>query len=250
VVALEEDVAGGRTYAEAEVRDIRGDWAQYPFVLRPDRADSHARLAILFPGKGRVWVDQVSLLPGDCRRRSPGRRRGTRGRAASRLPALARRQRGPGLSLEVGRRPRDRRPLWTNLAWKNEREPGDIGTDEFVAFCRRVGAEPSITVNVEGRGRRRRRPRPGSSTATGRDLALRAHARRQRPSRALSREVLGDRQRDLGRLGARPLRRRHLRAQCPPLRAGHARGGPAIELIATGDNDMAGTAPCSGPRAP
>jgi alpha-N-arabinofuranosidase len=31
-------------------------------------------------------------------------------------------------------------------------EPSDFGTDEFVRLCRSVGAEPSITVNVEGPG--------------------------------------------------------------------------------------------------
>jgi alpha-N-arabinofuranosidase len=48
--------------------------------------------------------------------------------------------------------PRDERVTWTNLSWKNEPEPSDFGTDEFVAFARAAGAEPSITVNVEGRG--------------------------------------------------------------------------------------------------
>ena len=48
--------------------------------------------------------------------------------------------------------PRDERVTWSNLSWKNEPEPGDFGTDEFIAFARAVGAEPSITVNVEGRG--------------------------------------------------------------------------------------------------
>src|SRR5439155_10556451 len=38
------------------------------------------------------------------------------------------------------------------LSWNNEPEPSDFGTDEFIRFCRRVGAEPSITVNVEGSG--------------------------------------------------------------------------------------------------
>lgn len=47
---------------------------------------------------------------------------------------------------------RDRRPAWVNESWGNELEPSDFGTDEFVRFARRVGAEPSITVNVEGRG--------------------------------------------------------------------------------------------------
>lgn len=51
-----------------------------------------------------------------------------------------------------GTGPRDQRPVWVNASWGNELEPSDFGTDEFVQFARRVGAEPSITVNVEGRG--------------------------------------------------------------------------------------------------
>ena len=41
--------------------------------------------------------------------------------------------------------------MWINTSWRNELEPSDFGTDEFIQFARRVGAEPSITVNVEGR---------------------------------------------------------------------------------------------------
>src|SRR5437867_6413751 len=41
-VALEEDLSGGPVLAEAEIRDIQGDWKQYPFVLHPRRADAHA----------------------------------------------------------------------------------------------------------------------------------------------------------------------------------------------------------------
>jgi alpha-N-arabinofuranosidase len=39
-----------------------------------------------------------------------------------------------------------------NLSWANELESGDFGTGEFVQLCRDLGAEPSLTVNVEGRG--------------------------------------------------------------------------------------------------
>jgi alpha-N-arabinofuranosidase len=31
-------------------------------------------------------------------------------------------------------------------------EPSDFGTNEFIQFARRIGTEPSLTVNVEGRG--------------------------------------------------------------------------------------------------
>jgi alpha-N-arabinofuranosidase len=152
VVALEEDVTGGQTYAEAEIRDIEGDWKRYPFTLIPDRADPLARLAILFEGLGRVWVDQVSLMPGDA---LGGVRSDVEALTKALRPAFIR---WPGGNVaqdyhwEWGVGPRERRPVWVNLSWSNEPEPGDIGTDEFVAFCRRVGTEPTITVNVEGRG--------------------------------------------------------------------------------------------------
>jgi alpha-N-arabinofuranosidase len=152
LVALEEDVSGGQVHAEAEIRDVEGDWKQYRFVLRPERADPHARLALLFEGRGRLWVDQVSLMPGDA---VGGVRADVGARVAALRPAFIR---WPGGNVAQDYRwkwgvgPRDRRPVWINPSWKNEPEPGDIGTDEFIAFCRRVGAEPSITVNVEGGG--------------------------------------------------------------------------------------------------
>ena len=46
----------------------------------------------------------------------------------------------------------DERQVWTNLSWKNEAEPADFGTAEYIQFSRNVRAEPTITVNVEGRG--------------------------------------------------------------------------------------------------
>ena len=156
VVALEEDVSGGRVLAEAEIRgldiDTKGDWKRYSVALRPERADPHARLALLFEGQGRVWVDQVSLLPGDA---VGGVRADVESLVKALRPSFLR---WPGGNVAQdyhwiwGVGPRDRRPDWVNLSWKNEPEPGDIGTDEFIALCRRLGAEPSITVNVEGRG--------------------------------------------------------------------------------------------------
>jgi alpha-N-arabinofuranosidase len=153
VAALEQDVVGGQTYAEAEVRDVRaGDWRKYEFVLRPALTDPLARFAILFYGRGRVWVDQVSLMPEDA---IDGVRADVAERVAAVRPAFIR---WPGGNVAQdyhwawGVGPRDRRPVWSNLSWKNEPEPGDIGTDEYIRFSRRVGAEPTLTVNVEGRG--------------------------------------------------------------------------------------------------
>ena len=152
-VALESDSDQHQIYAATNVPIRRGDWRRYEFSLTPDRSDTLARFAILFPGHGRVWIDQVSLLPGDA---APGGvRRDVFDKIRLLQPAFIR---WPGGNVAQdyhwlwGVGPRDARVTWTNLSWKNELEPSDFGTDEFIMFARAVGAEPSLTVNVEGRG--------------------------------------------------------------------------------------------------
>ena len=151
-VALESEDQGA-VYTEAVISNITGDWRKYEFILGPKKADTSARFTILFYGRGRVWVDQVSLRPGDAR---PG---GVRSDVFEKIQALKPAFiRWPGGNVAQDYRwlwaigPRDERFTWANLSWKNEPEPSDFGTDEFVLFSRAVGAEPSITVNVEGRG--------------------------------------------------------------------------------------------------
>jgi alpha-L-arabinofuranosidase len=156
-IALEADSDEHHVYAaDTDVNQItarNGDWRRYDFSLTPDRSDPLARLAILFPGRGTVWIDQVSLIPADF---SEGFvRRDVFDKVKLLKPAFIR---WPGGNVAQDYRwfwgigPRDERVTWTNLSWKNEPEPSDFGTDEFVMFARAVGAEPSITVNVEGRG--------------------------------------------------------------------------------------------------
>ena len=151
-VTLEPDVLGGTAYAAAEINNVAGDWRQYEFTLKPSQGDPLARLAILFNGKGRLWVDQVSLVPGDA---VDGVRADVLARVKALRPAFVR---WPGGNVaqdyhwQWGVGPRDQRKTWTNLSWKNEPEPSDFGTDEFIRFCRNINAEPSITVNVEGDG--------------------------------------------------------------------------------------------------
>ena len=152
-VALESDVNLGEVYAAADISGIKGDWRKYEFTLRPVRSDPLARFAILFPGKGTVWIDQVSLMPADA---APGGvRRDVFEKIKLLKPAFIR---WPGGNVAQdyhwswGVGPRDQRVTWSNLSWKKEPEPSDFGTDEFVAVARAAGAEPSITVNVEGRG--------------------------------------------------------------------------------------------------
>src|SRR6266478_1102683 len=151
-VALEADQTGGERYASATLANLGGDWKQYPFTLVPAKSDPLAKITILFNGRGRLWVDQVSLMPGDA---ADGVRHDVEQKVAALHPGFIR---WPGGNVAQdyhwawGVGPRDQRPVWVNAAWSNELEPSDFGTDEFIRFARRVGAEPSLTVNVEGRG--------------------------------------------------------------------------------------------------
>jgi len=154
-VALEADRTGGQSYGSAEIRDIsndKKDWRKYEFVLTSIEDDPLTNLAILFHGKGRLWIDQISLIPadavGDVRADVFEKLKAVR-------PAFIR---WPGGNVAQdyhwwwGIGPKDQRPAWVNLSWANELESGDFGTNEFIELCRGLGAVPSITVNVEGRG--------------------------------------------------------------------------------------------------
>jgi alpha-N-arabinofuranosidase len=152
LVALESQVEGRGVYAETSIGPIKDGWRQYEFQLQAKVDDPLARIAILFSGRGQVWVDQVSLLPADS---VDSIRRDVFERVRALHPAFIR---WPGGNVAQdyhwrwGVGPRDQRTSWTNLSWRNESEPSDFGTDEYLRFCQRVGAQPSITVNVEGRG--------------------------------------------------------------------------------------------------
>lgn len=151
-VALEAGPVDGEPYASAEIPDVRGDWRKYDFQLTSSTDDPLAKLVILFHGKGRVWIDQVSLIPGNAVHAV----RADVFEKLSRLRPTFVRWPGGNVAQDYhwlwGIGPKDQRPVWKNLSWANELESGDFGTDEFVQLCHDLGAEPSLTVNVEGGG--------------------------------------------------------------------------------------------------
>jgi alpha-L-arabinofuranosidase len=154
-VTLEADRTGGQSYGSAEIRDIpnhKNDWQKYEFTLSSSEDDPLAKLAVLFKGKGRLWIDQISLIPDDA---VDGVRADVFDKLKAVHPAFIR---WPGGNVAQDYRwmwgigPKDQRPAWVNLSWANELESGDFGTERFIELCRGLGAEPSLTVNVEGRG--------------------------------------------------------------------------------------------------
>ncbi len=241
-VALEQDRTGGETYASADLGDIAADgaWKQYRFTLRPTQADPLARIAILLDGRGRVWIDQVSLLPGDA---VDDVRADVFERVKALRPAFVR---WPGGNVAQdyhwiwGVGPRDERPDWINLSWWNEREPSDFGTHEFIRFCRNLGAEPHLVVNVEGRGATPEEAAAWVEYANGdtttRYGALRAKHGSPEPFAVktweIGNEIWGDWVR--GHSDAETYARNYLRYREAMLAV-----DPSLRFIAVGDNDMA-----------
>jgi alpha-N-arabinofuranosidase len=239
-VALESDATGGRIYDETQITNISGDWKRYTFTLSPAASDRGARFAILFTGLGTVWIDQVSLLPGDA---VDEIRADVLEKVKALAPAFIR---WPGGNVaqdyhwQWGIGPRDERPAWINLSWNNELEPSDFGTDEFVRFARLVGAEPSITVNVEGRGATAEEAAAWveycNGAATSTYGAMRARNGNPEPYRVkyweIGNEVWGGWVR--GHSDAETYARNFTR-YVARMRA----VDPSIQVIAVGDNDMA-----------
>lgn len=151
-VALEQDRTGSERYASADIANVGGEWKQYKFALRPTKSDPLAKFVVLFTGRGTIWMDQVSLLPGNA---VDTVRADVYEHIRALRPAFIR---WPGGNVAQdyhwrwGVGPRDQRFTWSNLSWWNEPEPSDFGTVEFLEFCRNLGAEPHLVVNVEGRG--------------------------------------------------------------------------------------------------
>ena len=151
-VALEQDRTEGKTYAATEVTPSGSNWAKYEFTLTPNETDPLAKFSILIHGVGRIWIDQASLMPGDATAGSPAP---VYERIEALRPAFIR---WPGGNVAQdyhwmrGVGPRDQRPTWVNAAWWNEIESSDFGTDEYLALCKALHTEPSITVNVNGDG--------------------------------------------------------------------------------------------------
>ena len=240
--ALEQDRTGGDVYATADAGEIApgGAWQQFRFTLRPSQADPLARLAITLSGRGRVWVDQVSLMPGDA---VDEVRADVFDRIKALRPAFIR---WPGGNVAQdyhwfwGVGPRDERPEWINLSWWNEREPSDFGTREFIRLCRNVGAEPHLVVNVEGRGATAEEAANWveyvNGPATTTYGALRAKHGSPEPfgvkTWELGNEIWGDWVR--GHSNAETYARNYL-----AYREAMLAKDPSLRLIAVGDNDMA-----------
>ena len=128
------------------IKSVKGKYKKCPLKFTAGESSDKATLEILVSG-GDVLVGTVSLMPAD-------NVRGMRPDTLELLKQLgATMYRWPGGNFVSGYDwrdgigDRDRRPPRKNPAWTGV-EHNDFGLDDFIAFCREVGAEPVIAVNT------------------------------------------------------------------------------------------------------
>ncbi|MEM3041580.1 MAG: alpha-L-arabinofuranosidase C-terminal domain-containing protein [Nitrososphaerota archaeon] len=133
-------------YAKAEFTNVGETWTCCEADLTPSESSDDAALLIHFASAGELWIDNVSLMPED---NVSGWRRDV---------VEATRKLNPGIirlggcfndsyHWRQGVGPRDLRMPFQNQIW-GRLEENDVGTIEFIEFCRLVNAEPMICVNV------------------------------------------------------------------------------------------------------
>ena len=57
-----QDEDGTKEYAKTRVGTVSGTWKQYPFILKPNATDPKARIVVYLEGKGKVKIDQATLM--------------------------------------------------------------------------------------------------------------------------------------------------------------------------------------------
>lgn len=143
----------GKVYDSHTFEVKAGDFATYSAVLRPAEDDTDVRLEITFRDTGTITIGAVSLMPSF-------NFHGMRWDVIEKMKELGTKLlRWPGGNFageyhwKDGFLPRDQRAPFQSWLWL-ETQPHtygydfhEINTDDFIALCKEIGAEPFITLN-------------------------------------------------------------------------------------------------------
>jgi len=142
-------VSGGQAIAERRLGTPGRDWSEMHFKLRPEVSDANATLQVVVDGKADIGIDQVSLIPRSWQANGGFRPDLLRAVAQLKPPII----RWPGgcfaspYRWKDGIGPQHARRVTPRELW-DDLDINSLGTDEFIAMCRKVGAKPLIVVNI------------------------------------------------------------------------------------------------------
>jgi alpha-L-arabinofuranosidase len=145
-----EDAEGRACSDEAKVEAISNDWKQFKATLTGSKTESKAKLVVTADGKGKVWLDFISLFPSRTWKDRPN---GLRADIAQMIADLK-----PGFVRFPGGCVVEGGTVETAYNWKltvgpleerqerwgpwNYRETHGMGLYEYLQFIEDIGAEP------------------------------------------------------------------------------------------------------------
>ena len=136
------------TLASIELAKAGTAWDKFAGTLRSKGTTDRAVFEVEVSGRGHLWLDKLSLMPED---NVGGWRRDVVEAVKELAPPVIR---WGGSTVDPGpyrwsdaTGDRDHRPSFVNRVW-GRRDTNDVGVEEFVRFCRAVGAEPLVCVSL------------------------------------------------------------------------------------------------------
>lgn len=142
-------VQGDNVLAEAKVPAPTGEWKEYPIALTSSTNAQGASLRIVFEGNIDVGIDQVSLMPASAKANGGFDPMMYEAFAGLKPTVL----RWPGgcyaeqYKWKHGVGPQHTRKK-SLTPWWEDYDPNALGTDEFIALCRKIGADPLMVINT------------------------------------------------------------------------------------------------------
>ncbi len=125
------------------------EWKEYKIIFRARKDSNEGKLQIGIRGKGKIWLDQVSLTTKSSKK--IGGYRPDLFKAVEELkPPIIRWPGGCFASpyrWKDGVGPQHKRVIYPREIW-DDLEINAYGTDEFINMCKKIGAEPLIVVNI------------------------------------------------------------------------------------------------------
>lgn len=134
---------------ETKLTAPSSQWHEYKFQLTPSGSADYAILQVGVLGKGEIFLDQVSLMSESARKTGGFRPDLLQAVSALQPPII----RWPGgcfaewYRWKDGIGPQHKRIKYPISIW-DDQDVSSFGTDEFIDFCRKVGAEPLIVINI------------------------------------------------------------------------------------------------------
>jgi alpha-N-arabinofuranosidase len=131
------------------LRDVGAGWRRQTFDFTAPRTVADAAFELALMGGGDIGVDMVSLFSQGSLEVG-GFRPDVLEAIRELKPASIRYPGGCFASAyrwKDGVGPREKRPYYPSVIW-DDQDPNQMGTDEFMDLCRRVGAEPIIVINI------------------------------------------------------------------------------------------------------